>query len=438
MTDKEKAEFWAGLASWRNQTTPYTPSRIAEVLASKGLSPGAYQQGGRDEPDKYVKDDATGTWSPVGGGYSTGLSPSQGAQEYGTGWGSINPSGTDKGWTEEQVRQEMAYRARQLPGWAQTALGGVASLAPLLTGPFTAAKALKAGVGALVGDKVKGVVSGLFGKDTDKELQKRLEYFTLQPARQQEAALTGPLSDDYSRSGGPTTMGRYGISQTTDPSAAALQQRPWHPDVSDLYDVWNPLQQKPPSTAALPRNVAERLVAPQRIVETGTLNPQTFGFYGGESGRPWHPDVSDLYDMAGQVEPAHTLTVKAGLGGKTGGGYRINDLLGYDLEGNEVFSIPQTSTVRGPSLVHLLPEGPFPGEENELISPAERRSWQGRSGVREGPIQEAEEARARSMEQDPRQEHRWMAGGGMVNPRPMMGGIGGRGEVLRRMFRRAI
>jgi len=28
--------------------------------------------------------------------------------------------------------------------------------------------------------------------------------------------------------------------------------------------------------------------------------------------------------------------------------------------------------------------------------------------------------------------------GGMVNPRPMMGGIGGRGEVLRRMFRRAI
>jgi len=29
-------------------------------------------------------------------------------------------------------------------------------------------------------------------------------------------------------------------------------------------------------------------------------------------------------------------------------------------------------------------------------------------------------------------------GGGMVNPRPMMGGIGGRGKVLRRMFRRAI
>ena len=29
-------------------------------------------------------------------------------------------------------------------------------------------------------------------------------------------------------------------------------------------------------------------------------------------------------------------------------------------------------------------------------------------------------------------------GGGMVNPRPMMGGIGGRGEVLRRMFRRTI
>ena len=453
MTDEEKAEqqrkFWEDLASWRNQTPP-SQSGIAG-LSPKWLPPGAYQQDrskeGRDEPDRYILND-DGTYSPWGGGYSTDYSPSQGAKEYGKpnpdgsyGWGSINPSGTDKGWTEEQVRQEQAYRARKtLPEWVPTVLGGLGSF---LTGPFTALNAAKAGVGALVGPKVREAVSGLFGsKDTDEELQKRLEYFTLQPVRQQEAALTGPLSDDYRRSGSYKTdqqrlLGEQTITPSGTLNVAPVNQTqtgtlnpqtlglyrglsgPWHPDVSDLYDVGNPMGQKPPSTAALPRNVAENLLQSgvQTTVPAAAAAPPP----------KLQPPIA-VEGAGGRQQPP--LTAAAGWTPQL-------EALSEYLKGIRHLDVrPPPSRPQGPTTPN-----PAYTERRDWARAEQALDQYGPGGSDPGLAGLSVAGNEESPSADPNQydEGPWTGwkGGGMVNPRPMMGGIGGRGEVLRRMFGRA-
>tara|TARA_R110002020_G_scaffold92018_3_gene223114 strand:+ start:168 stop:1253 length:1086 start_codon:yes stop_codon:yes gene_type:complete len=361
MTAEEKAaqqrKFWEDLASWRNQTPPYTPSGIAS-LSPKGLPFYPYEEPGR-QPD-----------SP--GGYDPDEPP-----HFGVPRDDLNFFGIrTKGLTEEQKADRVRYFAEK------------AAIADSLE-KFTKEKF---GVGIRSFSPWQALAGRLGGTDKEKR--------DLENIRMQQPFLEY-LTDDW-------------IAQNPTQLLTGNYRAPDAEPITVSEDIYNIMGRDQTVPTAVP--------TPQAVVpDTNTSGLGRFlaDYHQKTYGQPTltaNPQINTdkfgipLNTSAGVYRNRMTPQRRADL----------NTRLNYLQEGlMAIKDVPNYAEIKQARMDKTLAEEEARAEEV-------------------GAEQSFRESHAMTQAQDPRQEHQWMAGGGMVNPRPMMGGIGGRGEVLRRMFRRTI